>query len=86
MDASSNAAFETIARFIKSPLEFDIADDLNGEQETHQGNILDEAPGDGNDDADADAEGALADITEYQSRLLAVSKAVTERTAYEYEM
>lgn len=85
------------------PLEDEIADDLNGEQETLQGNVAPDGDAEGSegpaDDAarsppidEADLQDSptetrdLADITDYQSRLLAVSKAVTERTAVEYQM
>lgn len=90
-----NPAFKTIAVFIQSPLEDEIADDLSGEQDTLQGSVAGHSDAHGLDeDGVVDDMGAkdsnnvddVNDIAEYQSRILAVSKAVTERTAKEYKM
>ncbi|KAJ7499110.1 hypothetical protein FB451DRAFT_1384847 [Mycena latifolia] len=61
-------AFGTITKLIQTPLDDGLADDLSGEGE----------------DSDRPPDRNLADISEYQGRLLAVSKVVTEGTAKEY--
>lgn len=99
MPNTTESAFGTIAILIQAPLEDEIADDLSGEQETLQGSVPPDGSeesrdGDTNDPpiGGSDLQNPtieahdVADISEYQSRLLAVSKAVTERTAMEYQM
>ncbi|KAF7374672.1 hypothetical protein MSAN_00352200 [Mycena sanguinolenta] len=86
--SSSSPALQTmIAQLIQSSLEDEVADDLNGEQETLNGEQTDRV-----DEAQEselqpqDGRNSLAEVSQYQSRLLEVSKAVTEGTANEYQI